>query len=254
MGWLKILLLSLPFVFAAAAGEAKVIDLVLDSRNFEVIDIYRNGGETVPPNWRGCKATDIMNKLRKTKPSSIVAEPHYQGAQQLYGYLMLGHTLSRRFSFAMDVMSPENMLMYFDFNQNGRLDDDGPPLKSMSNFKPGENGFATLLEIPWRNLGVETPFEGKFKVWFFINAFQWANTGFSHASHTQLKGTMDLDGVPYPIVIGDQAENDNDADLTNDGLYLKLAGKELRHISDKEAKAGVEIDGRRYSFRIRYGK
>lgn len=245
---------ALPSGRALAADDARLVDIVLDAKGFTPIDIYKDGGEVVPATWRGCKASDIMNKLKKAKPKLIVSEPHYQGAQQLYGYLMLGNTLSQRFSFALDVRAPDDMLMYFDFNRNGRLDDDGPPLKNEGHFNPGENGFATLLEIPWSDLAAAAPFEGKFKVWFILNSFQWANTGFTHASHTQLKGRIELGGLSYPIVISDQAANDNDADLTNDGLTLKLPGGKTRYISDKEAKAGAVIDGRRYIFRIRYPK
>jgi hypothetical protein len=146
------------------------------------------------------------------------------------------------------------MLMYFDFNRNGRLDDDGPPLKNIGHFKNGENGFATLIELPWDQLVDDAPYRDKFKIWYFVNSFQWANAGFSHSSRTQLKGTVDIGGVPYTVIIADQAENDNDADLTNDGLYLRRGKEKPRYISAAEAKAGVRIDNRQYTFRIKYAQ
>ena len=155
----------------------------------------------------------------------------------------------------MDVIAPDKMLMYFDFNKNGRLDDDGPPLASGGEaIKPGEAGFASMLAIPWDKLIVDSPFQGKFKVWFFINNFQWGIKGFSHRSETFLRGTLVLDGVAHTIYIRDQAENDNDADLTNDGFYLKVGEGKVRYISKEEAKNGATIDNKLYTFTISYGK
>lgn len=252
-------------VFSGAAGTdpqaltrgsntpaAQVIELVLDSKSFVPIDLYRNGGEIVPPTWLGCNPTDIMSKLKGSKPEFITREPRYRGARQMYGYLTLGTQKNKNYYFAMDIITPDNMLMYFDFNKNGRLDDDGPPLKHAGHFEKGENGFATLIEIPWEQLAEASPYRDKFKIWFFINSFQWANTGFSHASHTQLKGTVDIGGVPYTVIIADRAENDNDADLSNDGLYLRRGKEEPRYISASEAKAGVLLDKKRYIFQIKY--
>ena len=101
---------------------------------------------------------------------------------------------------------------------------------------------------------VDSPFQGKFRIWFFINNFQWDVKGFSHRTDTFLKGTVNWDGVEHTIYIRDQAENDNDGDFTNDGFYLKLGEENLRYISNDEAKSGVAIGDKFYKFNITYGK
>jgi hypothetical protein len=230
----------------------KVIEVVLDAKSFVPIDIYHNGADTVQVMWRGCKAADIMSKLKKTKPAFITREPRYRGAQQFYGQLTLGNRKNNRYHFVMDVEAPDKMTMYFDFKNNGHLDE-SPPLANMSSFKSGENGYGTLIEMPWEQLIENSPFTGTFGIWFFINSFQWSMMGFSHASHTQLKGKIDMGGVQRDVVVADRAENDNDGDLTNDGLYLKQGAGEPLYISDQEARTGVTIGQQRYVFRIRYG-
>ncbi len=65
---------------------------------------------------------------------------------------------------------------------------------------------------------------------------------------------MNLDGVEHTVFIRDQAENDNDADLTNDGFYVKVGEGKTRYISKDEARGGVDIDGTPYRFNIVYGK
>ena len=111
-----------------------------------------------------------------------------------------------------------------------------------------------MLAIPWKELIVDSPFQGACQVWFFINNFEWNLKGFSHRSETFLRGTLDLDGAGRTIYIHDQAENDNDADFTNDGFYLEVKLGEARYISREEAKNGVTIDNKEYRFNISYGK
>jgi hypothetical protein len=103
------------------SGKAAVVELVLDGKNFVPIDIYRNGGDAAPVTWLGCKPTDVMSRLKKNKPDAIATEPKYQGSKQYYGYMDLGTQKNHRFYFAMDVIAPDNMLMY-SFGWSGSSD------------------------------------------------------------------------------------------------------------------------------------
>lgn len=234
------------------AGAAELVEIVLDNENFLPIDIYHdNGGMSVPVTWRGCKAADIMGKLKRKKPAAITSEPRYEGSRRLYGSLVLGNRKDNRYHFAMDVIAPDRMLMYFDYDNDGRLDGH-PPLAHEGVFKPGENGFAALIRMPWDRLIEDSPYHGEFLIWFMINSNMWANSGFSHSSHTELTGKVDIGGTTYNVTIADSAENDNDGVLTNDGLYLRRGEEEPRYISDEEARSGATVDGKSYRFRIRY--
>ncbi|MBF0522719.1 MAG: hypothetical protein HQL24_06655 [Candidatus Omnitrophica bacterium] len=252
---LVLLALGLLLVPGILFAQEKVVNIVLNGKNFTSVDWPQDNTEaSIPYTWRGCKAEDVMSRLNTVKPDAVTALPKFQGTEQLYGYLKLGNFPDNRFYFVMDVLAPDKMLMYFDFNHNGRLDDDGAPLPNTGEaIKPGEAGFATYLAIPWEKLIVDSPFQGNFKVWFFINNFQWENKGFSHSSHTFLRGMIDLNGVAHTIYMHDQAENDNDADLTNDGFYLKIEEGKTRYISKEEAQNGVTIDNNLYKFNIAYG-
>ena len=242
-------------VFAEAdTTAAETVALVLDGKSFEPISPYHYSGLLVPYTWRGCKVTDIMAKLKKKKPETITKEPQYQGKERLYGSLVLGTRKNNRFYFAMDISAPDSMLMYFDFNNNGDLSDDGAPLKNSGTRKKGEAGFAAMLEVPWEQLVDNSPYHDKYLVWFFINGVQWANSGFSHSSRTQLLGKITLAGEPYRVILADRAESDNNADLTSNGLHLRYGKEkiEVRYISPKEAREGALIAGKLYRFDIRY--
>ncbi len=248
-------LMSGVFIFPSVLlAQVKAVDIALDSKNFTQIDWPQDTTEAaLPITWKGCMAEDVMSRLSPVKPGKVTVLPKFQGQEQAYGYLKLGRLPDNRFYFVMDVMAPDKMLMYFDFNHNGRLDDDGPGLVNEGEaIKPGEAGFATYLQVPWRLLVPGSTFKGTFKVWFFINNLEWSLKGFSHASHTFLKGSLALGGVTHTVYIHDQAENDNDADLTNDGIYFKVAEGKVRFVSRKEMSSGVDIDGTAYKFNIFY--
>ncbi len=250
------LVLGVLFSPAAFSTDVNIINVVLDADHFTPFDgAHDKTDGSIPLTWKGCKPEDVMSRLKKVKPDAVTAVPVFQGKEQLYGYLKLGNFEDNRFYFVMDVLAPDNMLMYFDYNKDGRLDNDGPPSPNKGQrIKPGAAGFATMLEVPWDKLIVDAPFKGVFKVWFFINNFQWAIKGFSHSSHTYLKGPIILNGVEWTIYLHDRAENDNDGDLTDDGLYIKVAEGKTRYITRQEAKDGAYIDGQLCQFKINYGK
>jgi hypothetical protein len=227
---------------------ASKIDIVLESRYFRPIDIYHDGGTTVPPTWRGCKAEDIMNRLTTTKPSAIISEPLLKGGVRKYGYFDFGIKKNRRHYLAMDGMADGSIQMHFDMKGNGRLDD---TLPKMGQFKDGEKAFATLIEFPWSELMDNAPFDGHFKLWFISNTFEWAISGFSKSSRTQLLGAIQLNDQMYDLIIADTAFSDNDGDLTNDGICLRKPAQKAICWKDAEVKAGVDIDGRRYTFNVR---
>ena len=227
---------------------ASKIDIVLEPRYFRPIDIYHDGGTTVSPTWRGCKAEDVMNRLTQAKPAAIISEPPLKGGVRKYGYFDFGIKKNRRHYLAMDEMADGSIQMHFDMKGNGRLDDTVP---KMGKFKDGEKAFATLIEFPWSELMDKAPFDGFFKLWFMSNAFEWAIAGFSKSSRTQLLGAIELNGQKFDLIVADTAYSDNDGDLSNDGICLRKPTQKAICWKDAEAKAGVDIDGRRYVFNVK---
>lgn len=233
------------------ASDSGLVDVVLSARYFRPIDIYYNGGTTVHPTWRGCKAEDVMNRLTRKRPTEIVSEPPLKGVSRSYGYFEFGTKKNRRHYFALDELADGSIQMLLDMKGNGRLDE-SPARPSMGSFKPGEKAYATALEFPWAEVMEGTPFEGVFKLWFMSNPFEWSIAGFSKSSRTQLLGSIRLGSEAYDLIVADGAESDNDGDLTNDGVCLRKPGQKATCYKDAEARKGVLIDGKRYAFNVRY--
>ena len=226
------------------------IDIVLSARHFRPIDIYYNGGTTVNPTWRGCKAEDVMNRLTKQRPPEVVSEPPLKGVSRSYGYFDFGTKKNKRHYLALDEMADGSIEMLLDMKGNGRLDQ-APARRSMGHFKAGEKGFATSIEFPWAEVMDAPPFEGVVKLWFMSNPFEWSIAGFSKSSRTQLLGAVQLAGRQYDLIVADGAESDNDGDLTNDGVCLRRPGQKATCYKDAEARKGVLVDGKRYAFTVR---
>ncbi len=278
MNFSKWLLPAVVVIFGCAGpvvcgGDIATVNVLIDSKNFVPLRMGQGG---VPPSWRGCKTTDIMSKLKKTKPAGIKKEPPLRpGSEHLYGYMELGTKKNNKYYFVLDVPEDhEKSLLYFDANQNGNLADDGEPFHNEGSFKASQ-GFATQIELPWRILVENAPFEGNFYIWFIINSNQWAASGFTHYSMVQLRGTVDLGGTLYTAIIADRGETDNNVDFEHDGLFLKkqnghgLQGGNLIssfsdllnamkkkgdviYVSDEEARAGVVIDGKTHIINVSY--
>lgn len=232
------------------AADASGIDVVLDAKHFRPIDIYHDGGITVPPTWRGCKAEDVMNRLSKKRPSAIAAEPPLKGVGRLYGYFDLGTGKAKRHWFALDEYADGRIEMLLDMKGNGRLDEE-PPRQNMGHFKNGGKGYATLIEFPLAALMDNPAWSGYFKLWFMSNPLEWAIAGFSKSSHTQLIGGIQLAGERYDLIVADSAFSDNDGDLTNDGICLRKPGQRATCYKDAETRAGIQVGGRRYAFNLR---
>lgn len=231
-----------------APGTSR-IDITLDPQWFQPIDIYRNGGTTVPPTWRGCKLEDTMNRLVLNKPSAISFEPPQKSGIRKYGYFDFGTTKNKRHYLAMDEMPDGSIVTHFDMKGNGRLED---TLTKMGKFHDGEKAYATLIEFPWSAVDERARFEGVVKLWFFSNATEWAISGFSKSNHTQLLGHIQLNGKVYDLIVADTATTDNEGDFTNDGLCLRKSGEKETCWKDGEARAGINVDGKRYTFNVRF--
>jgi hypothetical protein len=236
-----------------ATAGANRVKILLDGKNFAPFPVFSADG--VNPTWRGCKPADVMSRLTRTKPAAITKEPKYKGGQQMYGYVNLGTRKNNKFYFVVDVVSKNDMAMYFDANQDGDFTDDGPALKNVGRFKTDAAGYAAVVKIPWKQLGVSAPFQDDYQMWFILNAFQYSVLGFSHYSLVQIKGKINIGGQDYTAVLADRAQTDNNADFAHDGIYLRKAGakrEDVRYISAEEAKKGADIGGKKYIFDIRY--
>jgi hypothetical protein len=156
-------------------------------------------------------------QLSPTPPPRIVKEPVYQGSAQRYGMLKLGTHTNNYYDFVFDLVSGPNPVLYFDANQNGDLTDDGKPFTNQ-----GSGIFATTITLPFRRLIKEVTYPGNYAIWFFTNDTLWKRYAVAHYSRTQLKGVVHIAGKTYAAYIADS--RDNDANLTNDGLWVDLDG------------------------------
>lgn len=185
--------------------------------------------------------------LSPDKPAAVTAEPVYQGGRHYYGYFNMGTAANHRYYFSVDILSSVLVHMYFDLNHNGNLADDGGPI-----LNEGTGLFAARINIPFHQLVAESAFTGDFATWVYGSDFTTNedNQIIEHYSRTQLKGTVRLGGQVYTAYLADRGYND--ADLTNDGIYIDLDGNGT--IDDTEewfwADQLVNINGKNYEFHI----
>ncbi len=204
------------------------------------VDISANGFEPVEFGI-GARSTPLNVPLSRDRPAALRLEPAYDGNQQWYGVLTLGSPVGE-FSFVLDLLPDGKFAMWFDADANGDLTNDGAPLRNQGSGDGGPGGFATTLRIPWRTLSAEAPFEGEFSIWFYSNKSGWKRgQRASHYSRTQLKGMQVIGDREYVAWIADSGYND--ADLTNDGMWVDLNANGK---ADKdEWYADVRAHGRR---------
>jgi hypothetical protein len=183
------------------------------------VDISANGFE--PVEFRiGASSTPLNLPLSRDLPAALRREPVYEGSQQWYGVLTLGSPV-RKFPFALDLLSDGKFAMWFDADANGDLTNDGAPRSNQGSGDGGPGGFATTLRVAWRSLSVEAPFGGEFSIWFYSNKAGWERgQRASHYSRTQLEGKQAVGDRVYVAWIADSGYND--ADLTNDGVWVDL--------------------------------
>lgn len=192
----------------------------------------------------------ITNILVADRPYFIKSEPAYYGSRQVYGCMNLGNYEYSQYCFAIDMASRENTVMYFDFNQNYSLTDDGDPLTNKGVFKGNGFGFATTLSFPWQQVMAYSPFEGNFDIWFFANEDAGALRTFSHYSRTQLEGYIPIGKKFYHAYIVDSGIND--ADLTNDGISVEVKKGKWLKLSNEEMGKTVVINGKKCILKILY--
>jgi hypothetical protein len=168
----------------------------------------------------GARSTPLNVPLSRGRPAALRREPAYEGSEQWYGVLTLGSPV-REFPFALDLLPNGKFAIWFDADANGDLTDDGAPLTNKGSGDGGPGGFATTLRVAWRTLSAEAPFDGEFSIWFYSNKSGWARDHrASHYSRTQLKGKVAVGRDVYVAWIADSGYND--ADLTNDGMWVDL--------------------------------
>lgn len=137
--------------------------------------------------------------------------------------------------------------MYFDKNQNADLTDDGEPLRNQ-----GSGRFATQINLPVSQLIKELDTEENFAIWFYLNEHSWKKRYANHYSRTQMKGTVSINSKKYLAYIAEWKLND--ADFTNDGIYIDLNsnGKIERKTEFIRPGRVLQIEGREYLFDIKW--
>jgi hypothetical protein len=179
------------------------------------VSLRRNGFAPVGMTVSATQAPPFL--LTERRPEGITTEPPYQGKQQKYGLLRLGSGAHHVYHLVLDLLPGKSPLMYIDRNQNGNLADDGAPLANQ-----GSGFFATTLRLPLARLLPQASFPGDYEAWVFTNTRLWHNDLMTYYSRTQLKGTVRLAGRTYTAYVADRGTND--ADFTNDGIYIDLDG------------------------------
>ena len=123
--------------------------------------------------------------------------------------------MNRAYAYVLDRAGNAEPVLYFDRNQNGDLTDDGGPIPNQ-----GVGLFATEIKLPLRRLIKKMDDPGDFSIWFFVNASSWKRNTANHYSKTSFKGRVIVGGVDYLAFLAERGRND--ADFTNDGIYIDL--------------------------------
>ncbi len=153
------------------------------------------------------------SRLTEWKQKGVLKEPPYEGDYQRYGKLNLGAD-NKTFHYIFDITDDPHPLLYFDTNADGDLTNDGPPIRNR-----GTGYFSAVLKIPFKYL-CPVNFSEMFEIRFFSRSNLWEKGLTQHYSRTQLQGTIDIEGNSYNAYLVDRGENN--ADLTNDGVYIDL--------------------------------
>ncbi len=211
---------------------------LLDGRFFPVNFV-------LPSTHTGC--TIPMSDLR---PSYIRREPRYAGALRRYGTITLGTRKNPVFAFALDITPGEYGAFYLDRNQNGDLTDDGGPL--MNQARPS-GYFSAPLSLPFSRIMDNAPFP-EYQARIFVNETSWHQNRMCYYSTTQFKGSVAVGGASYLAYIVEFG--DNDADFTNDGIYLDLNQDQRIDTKTERIAPGsaASINGKNYVFAITAGR
>jgi hypothetical protein len=164
-------------------------------------------------NWKLPASSTPQNvPIARSPPADGMRPP--PGRILRYGELKLGPSGGRRYPFVID-LGTRGGLLWLDRNRNGDFLDDGEPLPNQ-----GSGGFATAIEIPLRELYLGQRGVRAFVVWLYLDEQGLELSRAGAYSRTQAQGRVFLDGIPHAAWIVDQGVND--ADLTNDGIYVDL--------------------------------
>ena len=206
------------------------------SKDFDPIRMHTLG------NWR-----PFTSPLSDKHPERIIREPQYRGSSRKYSSMQLGTGENKTYSFILDLLDDSHPVLYFDKNQNGDFTDDGEPLVNQ-----GSGWFATEVNLPLRRLIKELNTDGLFSIWLFINESSRKKGYANHYSRTKMKGSVLINDRTYLAYIGDRGIND--ADFTNDGIYIDLDsnGKIERNKEHIKPGQAVRIDGREFIFDINW--
>jgi TolB-like protein len=199
----------------------------------------------LPAHHRGCSIP-----LHDIKPAGIVREPVYTGSLRKFGTMRLGTTGKNTFFFALDITPGKYAAFYFDRNQNGDLTDDGGPIMNQGN--PSAY-FAGGLTLPFSRILDNVNFP-EYRGWLFIDEASWHQNLMCYYSTTQLKGEVTIEGTSYLAYIVDS--DVNDADYTNDGIYIDLNGDQRIDTTTEYISPGsaATINGKKYFFSISAGE
>ena len=189
----------------------------------------------------------LTSQLTSEKPKEIIREPLYHSDSQKYGHLELGTQKNKTYYFVLDQLDAPHPVMFLDKNQNGDLSDDGEPYHNQ-----GSGRFATEINLPIAQLIKELDIQDNLALWFFINDYSWEKGFVNCYSRTQMKGQVIINGKQYPAYIAEWKFND--ADFTNDGIYIDLNsnGKIDRKTEFIKPDCVARINGSDYWFEVQW--
>ena len=211
-----------------SSEEIHVISVTI-ANNFAPVDMVLAAG--------GYSSVDLLDS-----PGDVtLVEPAYSGDLQRYGSFELGTKPNRIYHFVFDTDDRgEHTVLYMDANQNLDLTDDGPPLSNQ-----GSDVFATYLTLPVGRLIKEYDSSDRFKIWLFADELTWPDGPVRYYSATQMKGSVTVEGKNLLAYIAERRRND--ADFTNDGVFLDLNGNRTIEMSEEYIGPGriFDFEGKR---------
>ncbi len=189
-------------------------------------------------------STPGSDRLSEDRPRGIEKEPNYL-TRPLYGQFAFGPGGQSVFNFAFDKVNEEHPVLYLDRNRNGDLSDDGPPLENQGNGR-----FATAISIPYALINPDLHELGDYSFWFFTNRGLWPKKRASHYSRLQFTTELKLGEKWFHVWLAERGYND--ADFTNDGVYIDLNQDDKIDSASEHVPIGepVYIDGNKYIFII----
>jgi len=236
-----------PYLKGKSSGETSFTPKTVPLQQSDSLEISIARQKFVPVSMKTAAVQAPVITLGDKPDLGIAVVPAFKGKGQKYGAIQLGTGLEKRYYFVLDLVSESKPVLYFDLNQNGNLADDGEPMVNR-----GTGIFATQIRIPFHQLVGKVEIPGDYHMWFFTNNSLWKTYRVTHYSQTQFAGEVKLGDKTVAALLAEG--NNNDADYTNDGIYLDLDG-DGKFDRDKEyfpPGHSARIDGRDYSLKIEW--